>query len=380
AAARYGLTVADVEDIIETALGGKNVETTVEGRERYPINVQYLRELRDSEAALEKLLVPTPTGAQVPISLLAEISFNTGSHMIQNEDGYQYGVVFVDVADQDYEGYVKRAQQAIQEKVQLPPGYRIEWTGQYESLIRVREKLKLMVPLTLFIVFFILYLNFNSWKHTLIVMLAVPFSLVGAVWLLYWLGYNMSVAVWVGMIALAGVDAETGVVMLLYLDLAYERAKKEGRMAGFSDLREAIHEGAVKRLRPKVMTVFTDVVGLVPAVLWASAAETGVDVTKRMAAPIVGGLVTSFILELTIYPAIYAIWKHSEMEGWFKAFFGRTPARQPVITTGDISIPNGEPVAAPAMVNTRRRELLFWGAGIVALAALAWMLGWRLMR
>jgi len=385
AIARYGLNIADVEDIIETALGGKTIATTIEGRERYSINVQYLRELRSSELALEKILVPTPSGAQIPISLLASIRFNTGSHMIQNEDGYQFGVVFVDVADQDYEGYVKKAQATIQGKIQLPPGYQLEWAGQYQSIVRMRDRLTIMVPLTLFIVFFILYLNFNSWKHTLIVMLAVPFSLVGAVWLLWYLGFNMSVAVWVGMIALAGVDAETGVVMLLYLDLAYEKAKKEGKMANFNDLREAIHEGAVKRLRPKVMTVFTDVVGLVPAVLWATAADTGVDVTKRMAAPLVGGLVTSFILELTIYPAIYAIWKQVEMEGWRKAFFAATPklikpAQDPLIKDSLTTDSTAEliPTLSPSItINRSRRELRLWIVGTMFLAVLAWMIGWR---
>jgi Cu(I)/Ag(I) efflux system membrane protein CusA/SilA len=333
--ARYGLAIEDVEDIIETAIGGRPIGRTVEGRERYDIVVQYLRGLRDSRSALEKVLVPLPPSrdemdmvadpiAQVPITALTHIRFESGPHMLQTEDGYPYGVVFVDVEDTDYEGFVERAQAALA-SVKLPPGYRVEWAGQYQSILRVRERLKLIVPLTLFVVFALLYSNFRSWQNTAIVMLAVPFSLVGAIWLLWLLGFNMSVAVWIGLIALAGIDAETGVVMLLYLDLAYQRARREGRMQTEAHLHEAIYEGAVRRLRPKVMTVFTDVVGLTP-VLWASSMEPGADIAKRMAAPIVGGLVTSFILELTIYPAIYALWKRRELgvpptdpDGWWAA-------------------------------------------------------------
>lgn len=318
-AARYGLAIEDVEDIIETAIGGRTVAHTVEGRERYTIVVQYLRGLRDSQAALEKVLVPLPyldtnmmdglpePVVQVPITALTEIRFSSGPHMLQTEDGYPYGVVFVDVDDADYEGFVERARAAVA-GVELPPGYRVEWAGQYKSIERVRGRLRVIVPLTLFVVFALLYTNFQSWRHTAIVMLAVPFSLVGAVWLLWLLGFNLSVAVWIGMIALAGIDAETGVVMLLYLDLAWERAAREGRLRTVADLDRAIFEGAVRRLRPKVMTVGTDIIGLMP-VMWASTTEIGADVTKRMAAPIVGGLVTSFLLELTVYPAIYALWK-----------------------------------------------------------------------
>ena len=195
-----------------------------------------------------------------------------------------------------------------QEKVQLPPGYRLEWAGQYRYLVRMKERLKYIVPFTLFVIFLLLYLNFDSWKEPLIVLLAVPFSLIGAIWLLYFLDYNLSVAVWVGLIALAGLDAETGVVMLLYLDLAYNRWKREGKLKTFADLKEAIHEGAVKRIRPKVMTVSVILAGLLP-IMWAGMTETGADVMKRIAAPMVGGVITSLILELTVYPAIFAIWK-----------------------------------------------------------------------
>ena len=245
--------------------------------------------------------------AHVPISALTEIRYTTGPHMLQTEDGSPVGVVFVDVDDTDYEGFVDRAPGRDRRRG-APPGYRIEWAGQYQSILRVRDRLTLIVPLTLGLVAFILYLNFRSWRHTAIVLLAVPFSLVGAVWLLWALGFHLSVAVWIGMIALAGIDAETGVVMLLYLDLAYERAAREGRLETRAQLDDAIYEGAVRRLRPKVMTVFTNVVALMP-IMWASSLEPGADITKRMAAPIIGGLVTSFVLELTIYPAIYTLWK-----------------------------------------------------------------------
>lgn len=318
-AARYGLTVQDVEDIIETAIGGKDVSYTVEGRERYPINVRYLRELRDDPARLAQVYVPTPAGSQVPISMLADIRFTTGPPMIRDENAQLVGYVFVDVAARDYEGYVERARQVVAGSVEMPIGYRLEWAGQYQYLQRMKDRLVVVVPLTLFLVFFLLYMNFGDWRKTAIVLLAIPFSLVGAVWLLYLLDYNLSVAVWVGMIALAGLDAETGSVMLLYLDLSFNRAKAAGRMRSFSDLNAAIHEGAVRRIRPKAMTVGTTMIGLMP-ILWASSMDIGADVMKRIAAPMVGGLVTSFFLELTIYPAIFALWRRVGMEGWSAMF------------------------------------------------------------
>jgi len=314
-AARYGLTVGDVEDIIESAIGGKNIAQTVEGRERYPINVRYLRELRDDVTKLGRVLIPTPTGAQIPLSLVADISYTMGPPLIRDENGQLVGYVFVDVTAKDYQGYVERAQQLIRQRVTLPPGYTLQWAGQYQYLLRMKERLKYVIPLTLVIIFMLLYMNFNSWKEPLIVFLAVPFSLVGAIWLLYLLDYNLSIAVWVGMIALAGLDAETGVIMLLYLDLAYNRWRREGRMRNLGDLTEAIHEGAVKRVRPKMMTVCALIGGLLP-IMWAGMYETGADVMKRIAAPMVGGLITSFILELTVYPAIFALWKKGEIEGW----------------------------------------------------------------
>ena len=326
-AARYGLTVDDVLEIVETAVGGKNIAYTIEGRERYPINVRYPRELRDNIEALRRVLVPTPTGAQVPISLLAEISYMQGPPMIRDEDGQLVGYVFVDVTDQDYEGYVNRAQQIVREKLDLPAGYRIEWAGQYKYLLRLKQRLTYIIPLTLFIVFVLLYINFGSWKEPIIVFLAVPFSLIGSFWLLYWLDYNLSVAVWVGIIALAGLDAETGTIMLLYLLMAHKRWQQQGKMQTVDHLKEAIHHGAVQRVRPKVMTVFTTTIGLLP-IMWASTYEIGADVMKRMAAPMVGGLVTSFILELTIYPAIFLLWKGTEVEGWRSLIPALAPRRK----------------------------------------------------
>ena len=314
-AARYGLTVQDVQDIIESAVGGKDVSTAIEGRERYSINVRYLRELRDDPDRLGQVLVPTPTGAQIPISLLADIAYTTGPPMIRDENAQLVGYVFVDVSDPDYEGYVERAREVIENDVRMPTGYRLEWAGQYQYLQRMEERLTVVIPLTVFLVFFLMYLNFKDWRKTVILLMAIPFSLIGGFWLLYLLDYNLSIAVWVGMIALAGLAAETGAVMLLYLDLAYEKAKATGRMRSFVDLKEAIHEGAVGRVRPKVMAVGTTMIGLMP-ILLASTTEIGADVMKRIAAPMVGGLVTSFLLTLTIYPAIFAVWKRVEMEGW----------------------------------------------------------------
>ena len=310
AAARYGLTVGDVEDVIETAIGGKNIAQTVEGRERYPINVRYLREFRDDAEKLRDVLIATPAGAHIPMSLVADIRYSKGAPQIRDENGQVVGYVFVDVEHKDYEGYIRQAQQIVRENVTLPPGYRIEWAGQYKYLLRTREHLKVILPLTLFIVIVLLYLNTGSGVKTAIVLLAVPFSAIGAIWLLYWLGYNMSVAVWVGLIALLGVDAETGVFMLLYLDLAFDDRKKKGLMRSMGDLKEAIIEGAVRRVRPKVMTVATTFIALAP-IMWSQG--TGSDVMRRIAAPMVGGILTSFLMELVVYPPIYQIWRGFEV-------------------------------------------------------------------
>ncbi|TDJ01410.1 MAG: efflux RND transporter permease subunit [Candidatus Dadabacteria bacterium] len=310
-AARYGLTVGDVEDIIETAIGGKNISHTVEGQERYPINVRYQRGFRSDIEELKRVLVSTPGGAQVPISLLADISFTTGPPQIRSENGQKVGYVFVDVQGKDYEGYVEKAKEVISERLDLPPGYFLEWAGQYEYLQRVRNKLKIMIPLTLALIFLLLYINFRSVIETIIILLSVPFALVGSIWLLYLLNYNLSVAVWVGMIALAGLAAQTGVVMIIYLDAEHDRWKSEGKLRSLEDLRELIIEGAVKRVRPKMMTVMSTTMGLLP-LMWSIG--TGADMMKRIAAPMIGGLITSTVLTLVIIPVVYLIWKGRGLE------------------------------------------------------------------
>lgn len=301
--------MGDVQDIIETAIGGKNVTFTIEGRERYPVNVRYMRELRTDVDQLKRVLVPTPSGAQIPMQQLADISFSVGPPYIKDENGMLTGWIYVDLTSgRDIGSYVKEAKQLIAKEVKIPPGYTLGWSGQFEYMERARKRLMMVLPLTVLIIFLLLYINTRSVIKTLIVLLAVPFSMVGAVWLLYILGYNMSIAVWVGIIALAGVDAETGVVMLLYLDLAYEDWKRKGKLKTLPDLEEAVMHGAVKRLRPKLMTVLCLSLGLLP-ILWAGAHEAGADVMKRIAAPMVGGIFTSFLFELLIYPAIYIVWK-----------------------------------------------------------------------
>lgn len=304
-AARHGLRVRDINEVVMTAVGGMAISKTVEGRERYPVSVRYAREFRDDPNLLGQILISTPAGAQIPISQVADVEFVTGPPMIRSEDGKLVGFVFVDT-DRPIADYVDDARRIVSEQVELSSGVRLGWAGQFKYFERAKAKLKLVVPITLLLVILFLYWNTQSAAETAIVMLAVPFSLIGAVWLLYLLDYNMSVAVWVGLIALAGLDAETGVVMLLYLTLAHKRWSNDGRIGSFSDLREAIVEGAAKRVRPKLMTVLTTMIGLLP-VLWSTG--TGADVMKRIAAPMVGGLVTSFFLELTVYPAIFAIWK-----------------------------------------------------------------------
>ena len=304
-AARYGLTVGDVEDIITSAIGGENISQVIDGRERYPIQVRYARDYRDDLEALGRVLVATPTGAQIPISHVAQIRTSQGPEMLRSEDGQLVGYVFVDVRGMGIPEYVDTARQVVEEKV-ATPGVRLAWAGQFEYYERAQRRLIIVVPLTLLIVFVLLYLNTRSIVETFIVLLAVPFSLIGAVWLLYLLDYNMSVAVWVGLIALAGLDAETGVVMLLYLTLAHRRRAAEGTLRTRADLDEAIVEGAAQRIRPKLMTVLTTFIGLLPLMLSEGA---GADVMKRIAAPMVGGLATSFLLELTVYPALFAIWK-----------------------------------------------------------------------
>jgi copper/silver efflux system protein len=311
--ARYGLSMDEAQDAVAQAIGGENVTTSIEGRERYPVNVRYMRDFRSDMGSLGRVLVPVgDEQKQVPLSALATIQATGGPSMIRNEDGLLTGYVYVDVTDRDLQGYIDEAGRLLRERIPLPTGYTISWSGQYEGMQRVKERLKVVVPITLFLIFFLLWLNVRSFAKALIVLMAVPFSAVGAIWLLYLLGYNMSIGVWVGLIALLGVDAETGVFMLLYLDLAYDQARKEGRLRSLADLQEAIHYGAVKRLRPKFMTVSTTFIGLVP-IMWSMGA--GADMMKRIAAPMIGGIFTSFLLELLIYPPVYQIWKwHFELK------------------------------------------------------------------
>ncbi len=291
-AARYGLTVGDVQDVILTALGGMNLSYTVEGLERYPVNLRYFQDYRENLPALRRVLIPTPTGAQIPMEQVADLKIHQGPPMIFSENARKATLIFVDIRDIDVGSYIKKAQALISENLKMPPGYSYFWSGQFEYMEAARKRLLVIIPLTLAIIFFILYINTQSITKVLIVLLAVPFSLVGAIWLLYFLGYNISVAVVVGLIALAGLDAETGVVMLLYLDIAYHRAQDEGRLLTYRDTEDAVMEGAVQRLRPKLMTVLAILAGLAP-LMWGSG--TGSEAMKRIAAPMVGGVVTSFV-------------------------------------------------------------------------------------
>ncbi len=304
--ARYGLSVEDAEMVILSAIGGENIATTVEGRERYPISVRYAREFRQNVDDLKRVLVPTPQGSQIPLAELAEIRLVQGPAMIRDENGRLSGYVYVDIARRDIGSYVNEAKKKVLKEVKVPEGYSLFWSGQYENMVRVKKRLTLVVPLTLFLITMLLFMNTRSWVKTGIVLLAVPFSLIGAVWFLFILHYNISIAAWVGMIALMGLDAETGVFMLLYLDMAYQDAVKAGKMKTKKDLEEAIIHGAVKRIRPKMMTVMAAMMGLMPIM---GSMGSGADVMKRIAAPMIGGLVTSFIMELLVYPPIYSVWK-----------------------------------------------------------------------
>jgi len=312
ALARYGLTIDDVHGVLMSALGGETITTTIEGRERYTINLRYPRDLRSELDQLERVLVKTMMGRQVPLRELAEIKLVNGPAMIRDENGMVAGYVFVDIAGRDIGSYVADAKKAVAKELKLPTGYTVLWSGQYENMQRVAERLKMIVPVTILLIFFLLYMNTKSAFKTIVVMLAVPFSVVGAVWFLWILDYNISIAVWVGMIALMGLDAETGVFMLMFLDLAYDEAKAKGKLRNKAELVEAIIHGAVKRIRPKMMTVGTTFIGLMP-IMWS--VGTGADMMKRVTAPLAGGLATSFIMELLVYPAIYLLWKwHKEVK------------------------------------------------------------------
>ena len=303
--ARYGLSIEDAQLAVENAIGGEDVTTAIRGRERYPVNVRYMRDFRSDLGSLQRLLVPAGQ-RQIALGELAEIHASSGPAMIRDENGMLTGYVYIDLADRDPAGYIAEAGGLLREQLKLQPGYSFAWAGQYEAMTRVRQRLTRIIPITLALVVFLLYLNTRSTVKTMIILLAVPFSAVGAIFFLYMAGYNMSVGVWVGLIALLGIDAETGVYMLLYLDLAYEEAIQQGRLRNLGDLTEAIVQGAAKRLRPKFMTFATMCVGLLP-ILWSTG--TGSEVMKRIAAPMVGGIFTSFLLELLVYPAIYAVWR-----------------------------------------------------------------------
>jgi Cu(I)/Ag(I) efflux system membrane protein CusA/SilA len=311
--ARYGLTVDDANMMVMTAVGGDNQSITVEGRERYGISVRYARDWREDLPALRRVLISLPNGAgQVPMSEIADVVLAQGPSMIRDENGLLAGYVYVDFDTSKYDvgGYVTEAKKAVAAKVSTPTGYNMVWSGQYESMIRVKERLKLIIPVTLVLIFALLYMNTKSTVKALIVMMAVPFSAIGAIWFLSALGYNISIAVWVGMIALMGLDAETGVFMLLFLDLSHDEAKARGELRNHADLVEAIIHGAVKRVRPKAMTVCSAMIGLLP-IMWSTG--TGADLMKRIAAPMIGGLTTSFLMELLVYPAVYLLWRKREL-------------------------------------------------------------------
>ena len=313
--ARYGLALGDVQEVLEVALGGMPLTTTVEGLERYSINLRYDRDFRENLEALREIIVPTPSGAQVPLGQLAKLNVVRAPMGIKSEGAIPNAWIYVDVKGIDIGTYVKMAQRAVNEaiaskRISMPSGYNIFWSGQYEYMLRAQQRLMIVVPITLLIIILIIYLNTRSFVGTAIVMLSVPLALVGSFWLLYLDGYNLSVAVWIGLIALAGVSAETGVVMLLYLDLAYDQWQREGKMRNAADLRDAIYHGAVKRVRPKAMTAAVIIGGLVP-ILWSHGA--GADVMKRIATPMIGGIVTSTIMELVVFPAIFFIWRSRQL-------------------------------------------------------------------
>ncbi|MCH7701786.1 MAG: efflux RND transporter permease subunit [Planctomycetes bacterium] len=310
AIARYGLRIADVQDVILSAMGGMNITYTVEGLERYPVNLRYKRELRDNLPALKRTLVATPSGAHVPLAQLAHIRIHKGPPVIKSENSRKTAWIYVDLTTSDIGGWVDAAKHVVASKVPLPAGYSLVWSGQYEYIQAANRRLSVAVPAVFVIIILLLYISHKSWFDTCVVLLAVPFSLIGAIWFMYFADYNMSLAVWVGLIALAGLDAETGMVMLLYLRTSYDRRKAEGRMNNLTDLKAAVHEGAVLRIRPKTMTVMTTMMGLVPIMIGTGA---GSQVMKRMAAPMFGGLLTSFVMELLIYPVIFLIAKQFEL-------------------------------------------------------------------
>ena len=323
--ARYGLALGDVQEVLEVALGGMPLTTTVEGLERYSVNLRYDRDFRENLEALKQIIVPTPSGAQIPLGQIATLNLVRAPMGVKSEGAIPNAWIYIDVKGVDIGTYVQMAQRAVNEavakkQVVLPNGYNIFWSGQYQYMQRAKQRLTIVIPITLLLIVLIIYLNTRSLVKTAIVLLAVPFSLVGAFWLIYLAGYNLSVAVWIGIIALAGLDAETGVVMLLYLDLAYNEWVAKDRMRRSTDLRDAIYHGAVRRVRPKAMTAAVIIGGLLP-IIWSHGA--GADVMKRIATPMIGGVVTSTLMELIVYPAIFFVWRSRQLE------------RQPVLPTAE---------------------------------------------
>jgi len=306
--ARFGIKLGDVMDVVETAIGGKNLTTTIEGRARFPVRVRYARELRDNINALKNILVSAPNGAQIPLSQLSEISINMGPYMISSENGLLRNIVQLNVRGRDLVGFVEEAKKLVQKEVKLPPGYFINWSGQYENQIRAKERLKIVVPLVLFIILILLYIIYRSFKEALLIIVSIPFAMVGGILLLFILGYNFSVAVWVGFIALFGTAVETGVVMVVYLDEAIKR-RGLSNIKDKSEIREAVIEGALLRLRPKLMTVGAIILGLLP-VMWTK--EAGSEVMKPIATPVIGGMITSTLLVLIVIPVIYEWMKERE--------------------------------------------------------------------
>jgi len=300
--------VGDVHRAIMATVGGINAAITVEGRERYAVNVRYPRELRDNIEKIRQVVIPAMGGAQIPLGQVARVEARQGVMIVKTEGAFPVTNIFVDMGERDVGSYVREAQQVVAEQFTLPPGYSLMWSGQYEFMQRVAQKLRVVIPVTLGIIFLLLYLNFQSTAKSLIVMLGLPFSLVGGVWFLWLLGYNTSVAVWVGFIALAGVAAQTGVLMMIYLDEAFERRRLEGRMVTGKDVCDAVRDGALERLRPVIMTVTAIIGGLAP-IMWSGGA--GADVMKRVAAPMVGGMISATVLTLAVIPAVYLQWR-----GW----------------------------------------------------------------
>jgi Cu(I)/Ag(I) efflux system membrane protein CusA/SilA len=311
-ASRYGLLVEDVQDIVLSAIGGMNITETVEGLARYPVNLRYSRAFRDNLTALGLVLVPTPRGEHIPLRQVATLRILQGPPVIKSENARPNAWIQVNIRDVDLGTYVKTARKEVTEKVTMPPGYTLKWSGRFEYMERAEKRLRVLVPLTLAIIFVLLYLHFRNVTETFIVLLSIPFAVVGGIWLMYFLGYNMSVAAGVGFIALAGLAVETGIVMLVYLDEVHERQKREGRFRSMKDLYEGIIEGAVMRVRPKLMTVATTFIGLLPVMI-GNVFESGSSVMQRIAAPMVGGLITSTILTLLILPAVYMVWKRREL-------------------------------------------------------------------